>query len=887
MADRRGIGADGGTTTTTGLVGERRMCWKCYLGGLLAILVWAATGGAAPPHSPTGLLCELNPEPLGIEAATPAFSWIVNDPRPDAMQLAHQIVVRRGSGASQVLVWDSGPVASSQSIAVPYAGPPLIPGQMYWWTVRTWDRAGGVSPYAEPQLFVTALKDTWTAKPIWGATDDTFVFLRGTFELPDKPIHKALAFVSGRDCDPTRQYVFRCYINEQPVGVGPARGFGGRVPYNVFDVTEAVAVNRPNVLAAICCSTGEAKEFIAELRVFFQDGSDFTFGTSETWRAMSADRHYNMGSPFTRYYQAGPEHLDARHWPAGWLSAGFNDHRWQPARTLDLNTERWFAQPHRSVRIREVEPIRVQAKAKGHYFFDFGKEIVGCVKLAVTGREGERLELRLGEELDAPDTVRHAARTGVTYCETWTLREGKQTLENFGYRAFRYGELLNMPDGEFTLSVTTLEYPFDESAAAFHSADEILNEVWALCHYTIQATSLDVYQDCPTRERGPYEGDAYINMLSHYAADREFAMARYSNEYLYDRGTWPTEYGPMCVLMAWADYMATGDHQSLARHYDALVAKTLLIHTNGEGLIEKHDTRDNRVLIDWPPPYRDGYEFTPINTVVNCFHYRSVALLSRIAGILGKRDDEAYYQAAADRAQRAIRENLFDATAGVYRDGRDSDHSSAHANFFPLALSVTPAEHRASVGQSLVEKGMACSVYGAQFMLEALYEAGRADAALRLMTATDVHSWHHMIYNLGATMTTEAWDPAGKSNMSYAHPWATAPLNIVPRRLFGIEPVEAGYAAIRIRPQTGGLAWATLTLPTIRGPIQASFRDSAPVFELDVSLPATMTATVYVPVRNSDQPTVLVDGHPVAAARSDEYWVITGVGSGTRRFESR
>lgn len=860
-----------------------RQCLAAYLSAIFI----AAAGCAKAPDKPTGLLCELNPEPLGIEDFLPAFSWIVNDPQPDAVQTARQILVKAGFGDTQTLVWDSGKVASSQSITVPYAGPTLKPGHLYTWTVRTWNNDNLPGSFSDPQLFVTALKDTWTAKPVWGAADNAFVFLRSTLELPNKPIDKAFAFVSGRDADPARQYVFRFYVNAAPIGVGPARGYSGKVPYNVFDITDPLNAGATNTLAAICFSNGRTKNFIAEVRIFYKDGSVGTFVTDDSWRAMNADPFYNMGRRFFQYYEAGPEHLDARNWPDGWLSAGFDDSVWQPVRVLEPYTDKLFAQPLRNICMEEVKPARMLKIGDGHQFFDFGKEIIGCIRLIITGKGGEQIEVRLGEELSGENTVRHAARTGVTYAEKWTLRQGTQTLENFGYRGFRYGELRNLPDGDFTLSAIVLAYPFDQTAAAFESSDKTLNEVWDLCHYSIKATNLDLYQDCPTRERGPYEGDAYINMLSHYAADREFAFARYSNEYLYYRPTWPTEYKQTCLMMAWADYMATGDTKSLAAHYEMLNTKTLIDHVNPQGLIEKQDSQNDRVLVDWPAPYRDGYEFTPINTVTNSFHYKAVELLGRVAGVLGKTEDEKRYTAAAEQVKEAMNQYLFDKTTGHYRDGRDSAHSAAHANFFPLAMSIVPAEHTGSVARFLAEKGMACSVYGAQFMLDALYNAGYDGAALTRMTATDMHSWHHMIHTLDATITTEAWDPSGKPNMSFAHPWASAPLNIIPRRLFGIEPTEAGYGKIRIRPQTGGLEWANIRIPTIRGPIHASFRDTGKTFELTIAIPANTTATVCLPIQKSDSPAVLMNEKHVTAPQSDGYWIIESVGSGPRRFESR
>ena len=44
---------------------------------------------------------------------------------------------------------------------------------------------------------------------------------------------------------------------------------------------------------------------------------------------------------------------------------------------------------------------------------------------------------------------------------------------------------------------------------------------------------------------------------------------------------------------------------------------------------------------------------------------------------------------------------------------------------------------------------MACSVYGSQYLLEALYKAGEADYALQLMTSDSKRSWLNMIRVLG------------------------------------------------------------------------------------------------------------------------------------------
>ena len=101
------------------------------------------------------------------------------------------------------------------------------------------------------------------------------------------------------------------------------------------------------------------------------------------------------------------------------------------------------------------------------------------------------------------------------------------------------------------------------SLSYFHCDSDALNRVWDLCSYSIEATSFaGVYLD-GDRERIPYEGDALLNQLSHYAVDREYTLARFSLEYMIFHPTWPTEWNLQIVQMAWYDYLYTGDPRSV------------------------------------------------------------------------------------------------------------------------------------------------------------------------------------------------------------------------------------------------------------------------------------------------------------------------------------
>src|SRR5262249_27784942 len=126
---------------------------------------------------------------------------------------------------------------------------------------------------------------------------------------------------------------------------------------------------------------------------------------------------------------------------------------------------------------------------------------------------------------------------------------------------FRYCEISGY-NGKLTaqqVRQVVTHYAFDESASAFHSSSMVLNDVWDLCKYSIKATSFTgVYID-GDRERISYEGDAYINQLGQYSVDREYSMARYSTAYLLAHPTWPAEWQMHMPLIAWTDYLYTGD----------------------------------------------------------------------------------------------------------------------------------------------------------------------------------------------------------------------------------------------------------------------------------------------------------------------------------------
>ena len=162
---------------------------------------------------------------------------------------------------------------------------------------------------------------------------------------------------------------------------------------------------------------------------------------------------------------------------------------------------------------------------------------------------------------------------------------------------------------------------------------------------------------------------------------------------------------------------------------------------------------------------------------------------------------------------------------------------------------------------------MACSVYGSQYLLESLYNAGEADYALQLMTSDSKRIWLNMI-RVGSSMTTEAWDEYFKPNLTWNHAWGSAPANITARKLMGIEAIEPSFRKFRISPQPGKLAFASIQVPCIRGEIQCDLTNNENEWKLIVSVPGNTQAEIWLP---SHFTTVLINGHKEKAINEIQF----------------
>jgi hypothetical protein len=569
-----------------------------------------------------------------------------------------------------------------------------------------------------------------------------------------------------------------------------------------------------------------------------------------------------------------------------------------------LVTAAWAA----PVKLVDQAPVAVREVAPGVVQVDFGRVAFGNVRLAPPAGVRGRVTVHFGEALAGgrvdrrpPGTVRYG-RTEVELAGGRPLvvappADRRNTEHPSAVRTpaewgvvlpFRWVEVEGWPGAlrpEHILRQAAFAATWDDGAAAFASSDPVLDPVFELCRYSIKATTFaGVYVD-GDRERIAYEADAYLNQLGHYASDPDVRMARDTFDRLMAYPPWPTEWAFHMVFMAHADWMQTGDRAWLRARYESLKPKLLLGRARADGLLVSTEAQVERGdIVDWPPGERDGFVFRPVNTVVNAFHLRSLALMAELARAAGKDAEARGYDERERATRRAFQEALFDTARGLYRDGEATDHASLHANLFPLAFGLVPAEHRPAVVDWLAGRGMACSVYAAQYLLEGLFEHGADRRALELITAPTDRSWKHML-DSGTTITWEAWDLKYKPNQDWNHAWGAAPANLLPRYVLGARPLAPGWSRALVRPRPAALTRAEGKIPTPRGPVVVRW-EKADRFRLQLDLPPGMTAQVQLPAAQ-ETTGVWLDGKPVIATRDGARWTLEKDVAGRVRLEVR
>ena len=857
------------------------------------LFIVLASGVLHTAAQPSGLLVSFKPPPSLSVPLSPQFSWVVpaSPTTPDSTQVAFRIVVVPAFGGGAP-TWDSGHVTSNASLAVPYGGSALRGGRPYNFSVAVW-LSDGTATAPAAGSFTTALgTEDWApgAAFVWSPNaSGVFALLRSEVRLAPSAVALALLHASAQTGDDTILCGYKVFIEGALVGVGPGRGeapiWGGdggfrSLPYASYDVTEAVGAFARAGSAFTLSAAGVGAWFSATRGILLQldvhraDGSMESFatgGSAAPFSALHADGYLvpvAPREPLQTAYRHRLEFTDAREEPVGWQGVGFPGAAAWPRANATLpvaeggGAAALALTPKMAANVRATAaeaggapPVPIAAITPTLGLVDFGREFEGGLQLRVGPRAlaGETVTLILGES----HAMGHVGSTW-GYNFTWTLRGGAQTIEQLQYAEFRFvNVVLQQPAGggggglafeDLELRAWRVEQEWDEAASAFSSTNATLDAVWELSRWTLRAGLLDTYTDSNTRERRPYECDGLIAAAGRLLVQGDVAWVRHSHSYVLAHPTWPIEWQQMTALLAWQDYWATGSADFTAAYLDTLTRFTHISMKDGTGLLQC----TGRHIVDWDPwPTREQFHTSQHLSVTQFFALKGLRTLSVLARAAGRSAAADALAAQAGSLEDAILAQLFNATTGLFCDGVCADpkvdnfastFSSAWALFLGAAASAG-AGAPAAAFERIARNGLeGYGDYGAFMYLSALAAYPDGDDGTALLTALtkgDSTGWVAEMRDFNATMTRESWkDPT----CTYSHAWGTSPIGAVVNGIMGVAQTAPAWGAFTVKPRLGGVEAASLTLPTLRGPIQVNASAHATALQVPCGTLAVLCA---------------------------------------------
>lgn len=692
----------------------------------LAFTQGAPASASSGKFEAVALTTERMTNPLGMDESSPRFGWVVKADYNGAEQTAYEIKVSKNRSMNGAL-WDSGKVASADSVDVEYAGKALASQTRYWWSVKVWDgrRASG---WSTPAWFETAFLDAaefggeWIGIRDVDRLDDVAdeetpePLLRTDFSLSNKHVASARLYISGLG-------YYKAFINGKRVGdheLDPGyTPYDTRILYVTYDVTDllrkgdnaiGVSLGRGNYSSYGDGDISQAPwlsepEMKLQLDVTYANGQTTTLVSDDTWKA-------DEGPTLTNSLKIG-ETYDARDEQPGWTTAGFDDSAWQQAL---LTTP-----PTGALEAQEMEPIRVvgtlpkptlrdpiEVDGGTAMVYDFGTTTAGWATIGLSGPAGSEVTISYGEKLSADGQVNVDCTVGWCTVPRQTShyilsgdRHGESYTPSYSYYGYRFVQVI-VPDGVRVTSIKGRVLHSDvETTGSFSSSDKLLNRYHDAMVRSLTNNLHSIPTDTPMYEKRGWTSDAMLfsdnslmnldsvkfweNWMADHTANQadnggisvivpnETPGESQEDPFIgrLDDPIWSSSY----TLIHYALYMRTGDLSTVEANWyglKAYMAWWMGLVSEDTGYL--FDTEANRTWGDHEPAYGSGVNNIIVGTA---YVYESATSMAELARALGHGALAAEYDAYAAHLKDAINAEYFDADTATY------DWPYVGGGFFP------------------------------------------------------------------------------------------------------------------------------------------------------------------------------------------------------------
>jgi alpha-L-rhamnosidase len=603
---------------------------------------------------------------------------------------------------------------------------------------------------------------------------------------------------------------------------------------------------------------------------------------------------------------------------------GYNDNSWLPAEVVEGPAGDIEAQMNNNMKVMgSVKPVAIKQLGANKYVLDMGQNMVGWLKLKVSGEEGTQVKLRFAEIVNdkseiVTDNLRDAKSTDIYMLKG----DGIEVWEPaFVYHGFRYVEITGYPGKpELSSFEGKVVYNNIESTGTFESSNQLLNQIFKNAWWGINGNYKGVPVDCPQRnEREPWLGDRAVgcfgesflfgneNLYKKWLKDIRLSQRKDGSicdvapaywKYYSDNMTWPGTF----LMVADMLYTQYGYDRGIKENYAAM-EKWL------EYMRERYMQNDFIVTKDsygdWcepPVTIADGMGKTanvkyPSSLISTAYYYHFMQMMQKFARISGNTKDIEEFEQLAENIKNGFNRKFFNKRGTFYGQNKLTD------NLLPLYFRMVPVEQRKKVFNTIVEiiekennGHLSTGLIGVQWLMRTLSENGRADLAYKLATNTTYPSWGYMVEN-GATTIWELWNgnTAAPDMNSYNHVMMLGDLLIwYYENLAGIKsnPDYPGFKELIMKPEMiTGLDFVNASYRSGYGLIKSEWKKEGQKFNWKIEIPANSSAIIYVPAKsNADVSESGLNQNNFDGVQfigMDENRAMYKIGSGVYEFNSR
>jgi alpha-L-rhamnosidase len=858
------------------------------------------------------LTTEHKKDPIGIDVRTPRLSWKIYGTGNNIMQTYYSIRVATDQKFSSVkMVWQSGKTESGESILVPYNGPALKSGTRYFWQVMIWDNKGRETKWSETALFEMGLLDAsdWKAKWI-EMKGDTNRFSPSPHFRKDftvgKNIQKAVAYV-------TSHGFYELHINGKKVGdqvLTPGwTSYGKRLQYQVYDVTSQV-VKGNNAIGAFLgdgwyrgtlawgnnwAIYGKRLGLFVQLKLTYTDGSEELVVSDESWKCNN-DGALRMNDIYDG------EIFDANKKLTGWDIPGYNDSKWEKVIIGNHPFNLIASEGSQVKKIQEIKPVKIFRTPKGSLIADMGQNMVGWIRLKVTGPKGTVVTVRHAEVLDKFGEFYTANLRSAKAQYIYTLAgTGEEIYEpRFTFMGFRFVEVTGFPGTLTPENLTGIVVHSDmEPTGTYECSNLLINQLQHNIIWGQNGNFVDVPTDCPQRnERLGWTGDAqafsrtaafnynvspfFTKWLKDVAADQKpggevpDVIPDVLNPQNAKTASPSAGWGDVSVIVPWTMYIVYGDKRLLETQYPSMKKWVEYIRKkSGDSYLWKGGSKYGDWLFYHPPvndhTAADGY--TEPDFIATAYYAYSTSLLAKAAKELGKTDDEKNYTELYNKIRDVF---IKEYVTPAGRVGTCSQTSYILA----LKFGLIPEDMREKAAKFLVadirSRGnhLSTGFLGTIYICHELTNAGYTDVAYDLLLQETYPSWLYPV-KMGATTIWERWDGQKTDSTfqdegmnSFNHYAYGAIGDWMYRVSAGIETQDPGYRNLILQPHPAkNLSYAKASFESSYGTIASGWTRKDGKIIVHVIIPANTKATVMLPVDNLSK--IMENGHTLLQDNND------------------